>query len=907
MPELKLISPLLDGMEVVSCLADGSGVSVYLLRSSRNGQTYVLKHISIPESQTQVDALLFTGAAADEEAAQHYYEQLVEDYKDELADLDMLRSSANFATYLDYQVCPKEEGIGFEIYLLSEHWQTLVEYLHENAMTHLKALNLGLDLCTALCDLRTHGLIHRDIKPENIYLNGLNGFMLGDLGVARIDNLKYCSMPERMITEYTAPELMDILNPINTTIDIYSIGMVLYRILNGNHGPFEDEKTSPKAANKRRISGEPLPAPLYCDYELTEILLKACAFRPEDRFQTPEELMQELVLYMKRNSVTDSLIVPPIITDSDIVLTREELEEEVEPVRFADVEEMDEEFVQSFSPDTQSHGSAEDLLPEEPPAPPGGPPGEPAFAAPQMSALPDQEEPSPAPQPPPRQPRKRRRIWIPIVAGIVAVAVIACCVYFLVLGGPAIHVTSIEATDRGTDYLVVQVDAGSTGERLILRCTDTYGNVREAAYTGGEVTFRELEPGTQYSITVVSDGNRRLTGTTSAMFSTVATTEIVSFTAASPATGQAQLTLVISGPAPEEWTVRYSADGTEPQEVVFSGTSVTISGLENGLTYTFELLPTEDIQLSGQTTLEFSTGPEVEISDLQASILASDAIRVTWSCGEYVPDEWSVTCTGTDGSILTETVTEQAAEFTGLTAGETYTVSVTAVGATAPATTTVTPTAATVSAMAAAVQEDGSVLVSWMTDAAEASWQLLVSVEGGSAGLSSTVSVTGSETTLTGLIPGETYTLELRTATGERLGGAASTTVAMPAAGTFSSYGVTRFFLGLFVRPASENWTVNQLQTMTDPTFATSDGIVFALESLTGRESSDDTVELIYVIEDASGVPVSTGTRTATWDELWTGDLILGEAAETPQEAGTYTLRIYLNGQDAASREFTVQ
>ena len=405
MSEPKLISPLLDGMEIVSCIHSGGGTSVYLLRSTITGQSYVLKHISVPESQTQVDALLFTGAAADEAAAQSYFEQLIEDFKAELDDLELLQSSTNFANYLNYQICRKEDGIGFEIYLLSERWKTLVEYLNENAMTHLKALNLGLDLCTALCDLRARGLIHRDIKPENIYLNGLNSFMLGDLGVARIDNLKYCAMPERMVTEYTAPEMTDILSSFNTTIDIYSVGMVLYRILNGNHGPFEDEKTSPKAANKRRISGEALPAPLYSDYELTEIILKACAFEPTDRYQTPEELMQDLVLYMKRNSVTDSLIVPPIITDAEATLPPELLEEEIEPVRFANIDEMDEQFVSSFSPDTQGRGS-DDVEADTPIAVPdqatGSSPPEdgPAFAAPQVSAMRERDEDIPTPTPP---------------------------------------------------------------------------------------------------------------------------------------------------------------------------------------------------------------------------------------------------------------------------------------------------------------------------------------------------------------------------------------------------------------------------------------------------------------------------------------------------------------------------
>ena len=150
---------------------------------------------------------------------------------------------------------------------------------------------------------------------------------------------------------YSAPELSAITASPNPTIDLYAIGMLLYRIYNGNHGPFEDEKTSARAADKLRVTGEALPAPMYADYEMAEIILKACAFKPEDRYKTPDEFRQALVDYMKRNQLTDTLIVPPIVADPEPIDTTE-TEEEVEPVQFADAEALPEDFKQNFSPDT---------------------------------------------------------------------------------------------------------------------------------------------------------------------------------------------------------------------------------------------------------------------------------------------------------------------------------------------------------------------------------------------------------------------------------------------------------------------------------------------------------------------------------------------------------------------------
>lgn len=195
------------------------------------------------------------------------------------------------------------------------------------------------------------GAIHRDVKPSNIYLNAQGHFLLGDLGIAKIDDLKYCTMPESMLSSYSAPELFSLLGTIEPTTDIYSVGLILYRIFNGNHAPFEDENTSAKAADRRRVTGEALPVPMYADYEISEIILKACAFKPEDRYQTPQELKDALVEYMKRNQLDDTLIVPPIAGEHEPVdLTQEE---EVEPVQFADTEAMPEDFKENFSPDTQ--------------------------------------------------------------------------------------------------------------------------------------------------------------------------------------------------------------------------------------------------------------------------------------------------------------------------------------------------------------------------------------------------------------------------------------------------------------------------------------------------------------------------------------------------------------------------
>ena len=353
MAEWNIKSPLLTDMQILECLSDIGGVATYLIKHEPTGQKYIFKAISIPASQTQVEGLRYSGAIQTAGEAQAYYENIVADYKAELKALQRLSEFGSIDCYCASHIHPKEEAVGFDIHLLAEYRQTLAQYMLQTPMTHLKAANLAMDLCTALSDLRSAGYIHCNIKPENIYLNNQGHFMLGDLGLYRVDQLKYAAVPERMLGKFTAPELFDVMQTPNTTVDLYTVGLILYSIYNGAHSPFEDERTSAKGASEKRISGTPLPAPIFADYEMASILLKACAFEPNMRYQTPEELKEALRDYAQRNEPQNSIIVPPIVTDEDIQLTQEAMEEEIQPVQFTSAEDLAEEFVEHFSPDTE--------------------------------------------------------------------------------------------------------------------------------------------------------------------------------------------------------------------------------------------------------------------------------------------------------------------------------------------------------------------------------------------------------------------------------------------------------------------------------------------------------------------------------------------------------------------------
>ena len=884
MAEIELNTALLTNMEIVDCIGRRGGTAVYSVKSSKSDQLYVLKHISVPETQRQVDALILTGAAADEEAAQHYYQQVVSDYRDELELLETLASSPNLACFHSYEITPKEEGVGFDVYLLAEQRTNLDQYLANTPMTHSSAVNLAMDLCNALNDLRQAGLIHRDVKPANIFLSSQGHFMLGDMGIAKIDELKYCSMPESMISPYSAPELFDLMANVNETVDLYAVGLILYRIYNGNHAPFEDEKTSAKAADKQRITGQELPAPMFADYEMASIIQKACAYDPAERYQTPEELRQAFVDYMMRNQVGDTLITPPIVADEEILVDQEAVEEEIEPVQLVDTEELDETFKESFSPDNDMLNALIESVHRD--------------IANDYTAEPaEHDEAEPETEVSVRK-RKSGVRWLPtIFAVLLVLGMAAAAVWFFFIRKDTITVDRIEITDRTTDSITVSLSTDYDPSGFQVVCTDAYGNVSRQDYVAGQPNvFTGLAAGAQYSFSVEGKNEEIVQGTGPVNASTKSTTTIISFTLTRQTVNELEFSFIPDGAEPLEWSLAYGPVGQEPVIKVFTGHSVVLTGLEPDTAYDVQLLDPNDFQLAGITTATGKTLSTVNVTRMICEPNKSAAL-ITWEFDGEAPASWNVTTTGTEGYSDSQTVLEPVVTLENLVAGETYSVVITCDNMIKGALGTFTPDALALTELTAVANGEGGIDVAWSCEAEgkDVEWMVVYTLQGGD-GMSMVEQTTTQSATLTGLIPGSTYSIEIKEATGEQVGGETTTEVTIPAAESFDTYGFTKGYIVMWLRPDQEEWNVNNLQYVRT-TFKTSERIAFACESISGLEDSEDTITTLLVLRDENGNVVDHYTGEEVWTNMWNKNKYVGELLRTPETAGTYTLEIYFNGR----------
>ena len=180
--------------------------------------------------------------------------------------------------------------------------------MHRTTMTHLEAVNLGLDLCQALAICRRAGYLYIDLKPSNVFISRNKEYRIGDIGFVELESLKFTSHPGKYFSAYSAPEGADAMNTIHPTADIYSVGMILYQV-------FNDGQLPAKNADPMK----PYLPPVNADYEISSIIMKAIAPKPEDRWASPMEMGQALVGYMQRNSINNTPLAPKteLITDSE--------------------------------------------------------------------------------------------------------------------------------------------------------------------------------------------------------------------------------------------------------------------------------------------------------------------------------------------------------------------------------------------------------------------------------------------------------------------------------------------------------------------------------------------------------------------------------------------------------------
>ena len=312
--EYSIGAAVLDGWSITRLLGEGSYGRVFEIERAEFAQTYraALKVITVPQSKAEIESILSEGMSTPQ--AEAYFHGIVQELMHEFSIMFKLKGTANVVSCEDLRVLEHPDGIGWDILIRMELLHPLLPYVYQHPMARRDIIRLGIDICKALELCQRYNIIHRDIKPENIFISDNGDYKLGDFGIARTIERTTSGLSKKGTYSYMAPEVY-IGKKYGFSVDTYSLGLVLYRMLNKNRGPFLPQPPEAitydnrEQALARRVSGEPLPRPFYGEGRLGEIVLKACAFDPKDRYSSPQQLRQELeaILYTQ----TDAAVIYP--------------------------------------------------------------------------------------------------------------------------------------------------------------------------------------------------------------------------------------------------------------------------------------------------------------------------------------------------------------------------------------------------------------------------------------------------------------------------------------------------------------------------------------------------------------------------------------------------------------------
>ena len=414
-------------------------------------------------------------------------------------------------------------------------------------------------------------------------------------------------------------------------------------------------------------------------------------------------------------------------------------------------------------------------------------------------------------------------------------------------------------------------------------------------------------------MTVEPQNGETPTGNYTLMATTLAQTEILSFTATPVSVTQAELNLIIlDGPDPGSWTVSYAAEGQEAQTATFSGHSTVIAGLASGTEYTFTLQEPENTKLIGQTSATFSTVPTVSIVPPLSVAISSSSAILSWDIEGDAPESWTVTITGPNDYSDTQIVSTPSVTFEGLTPGETYEIIISTPTMLQSVSTSITPNITKLSSFTADVDGEDLVL-DWTceVDPAEPGWTLEAKV----AGIDTAVELPEAQDAplrvpLSDLVPDADYTFTIALKSGEKLEGETKVTYHSPAVtDKYTDHGMGNTYLGFFLKPANvETVTSSNLSTSRNNYYTISEQMAFALQTLSTLDTkAEDDITVMLVVRNDAGKLVSFEESQRQWNTMWEKDLFVGSLSSMPQKAGTYTLEIYFNHKLVTTKDFNVR
>ncbi len=289
---LQINQPLWSDWMIKERIGIGSFSEVYKIEAKRNGKKFV--------SALKIEPLVANRVAYSKKDKEQYIEKAVELAENEINIMYQLRDCQNIVRYEEEQRNPFYYHGQFEGYyqLIRMEFLFCVEDLLKKGEFELSENNirkLALEIGNGISALHKKGIMHRDIKPGNLFLDEEKVYKLGDFSISKQSETG-CTIAGT--DGYMAPEIYyktensEMIYTKQT--DIYSFGITLYYLMNDLQFPFENTGMNLEQALYKRMSGMEFSPPRNASKEFGEIICRACAYKPEERFQTADEILEAI-------------------------------------------------------------------------------------------------------------------------------------------------------------------------------------------------------------------------------------------------------------------------------------------------------------------------------------------------------------------------------------------------------------------------------------------------------------------------------------------------------------------------------------------------------------------------------------------------------------------------------------
>lgn len=292
------------GWETVRLLGRGSFGAVYEIQRSffNHTERAALKIISIPQDEADIQEMYRDGY--NQESVARHYESCLRNIVKEYALMTEIKGHTNIVYCDDLKYIQHENKIGWDIYIKMELLRPLTDVIGES-VDERTVVQIGCDICSALALCKERNIVHRDVKPQNIFMSPDGNYKLGDFGIARTIEQTTCGAKTGTY-KFMAPEVYN-LQPYGSRADICSLGLTLYWLLNERRMPFWPSPPQIPTVSEvenalyHRFSGEQIPPPTHGCEDLKRIVLKACAFEPEERYASAAEMGEDLRTLLQRS------------------------------------------------------------------------------------------------------------------------------------------------------------------------------------------------------------------------------------------------------------------------------------------------------------------------------------------------------------------------------------------------------------------------------------------------------------------------------------------------------------------------------------------------------------------------------------------------------------------------------